>query len=116
TYIDDIVAGVMAAVERPDGFSVYNLGGDKVVRLSELITCIAEVVGRPANIDPLPDQLGDVPVTAADLTRSRRELNFDPQFALRQGLASMWTWYQRNRRMADKIPTTGEQQLTGDRL
>ncbi len=95
TYIDDIVQGVVAAAERLDGFRIYNLGGDRVTRLKELIDTIGEVLGVEPNIDQLPMQPGDVEITNADLTRSRAELGYDPQTSIREGIEKMWAWYQR---------------------
>ncbi len=95
TYIDDIVQGVCRAVEQLDGYNVYNLGGDKVVLLKELIATIADVMGVEALVDQLPMQPGDVPLTMADLTRSRAELGYSPTTALRQGVEKMWAWHQR---------------------
>jgi UDP-glucuronate 4-epimerase len=94
TYIDDIVQGVVAAAERLDGFRIYNLGGDRVTRLKELIYSIGDVVGVEPDITQMPMQPGDVDITNADLTRSRAELGYDPKSSIRDGLEKMWTWYQ----------------------
>ena len=94
TYIDDIVQGVVASVERPDGFSIYNLGGDEVIRLSHLIDTLSEVVGKEPIIERLPMQPGDVLLTNADVSRARRALDYMPQTPLDEGLEKMWRWYQ----------------------
>lgn len=95
TYIDDIVQGVERAVDSLGGFAIYNLGGDKVVLLKDLIDIIAEVVGKPAQIEQLPMQPGDVALTMADLTRARAELGYSPTTSIRDGVAKMWAWYSR---------------------
>jgi UDP-glucuronate 4-epimerase len=97
TYIDDIIAGVLAARDRVhdagDGFNrVYNLGGSHPVDLREMIERIAEVVGKPATIKPLPMQPGDVDRTFADLTRSRDELGYEPRTSFIDGLKRQWDW------------------------
>lgn len=94
TYIDDIVQGVLASVDRPRGFRIYNLGGDRVVRLKALIDAIAQVVGKPARIEQLPMQPGDVTLTMADLTLSRAELGYSPETDIHAGLEKMWAWYR----------------------
>jgi UDP-glucuronate 4-epimerase len=94
TYVGDIVQGVTRALGALDGFRIYNLGSDRVVRLADAIALIAEVVGKPARIAPLPAQPGDVDLTSADLTRSRAELGYAPKTDLRAGLEAMWAWYQ----------------------
>ncbi len=95
TFIDDIVQGVMLSIENLDGYNVYNLGGDKVVLLRELIQTISDVVGKPANIEQLPMQPGDVPLTNADLTKSRSELGYAPETSIRGGVEKMWEWFQK---------------------
>ncbi len=94
TFVDDIVAGVVASVERPDGFAIYNLGGDRVVLLRDLIAAIGEAVGVEPRIERLPMQPGDVLLTNADVSLARRELDYAPETALEQGLAKMWEWYR----------------------
>ncbi len=94
TYIDDIVAGVRAAIERPQGFKIYNLGGDDVILLKDLISTISEVVGIEAKIKQLPMQPGDVFVTNCDLTIAKKELAFQPTTNVREGVEKMWAWYQ----------------------
>jgi UDP-glucuronate 4-epimerase len=97
TYIDDIIAGVLAARDRVhesgDGFNrIYNLGGSHPIELREMIERIAEVVGKPATIKPLPMQPGDVDRTYADLTRSRDELAYEPRTSFVDGLRRQWDW------------------------
>lgn len=94
TYIDDIVAGVRASEERANGFNIYNLGGDDVVLLRDLISTIGEVVGVEPKIEQLPMQKGDVFVTNADISKSRSELDFNPTTSVREGIEKMWKWYQ----------------------
>ena len=93
TYITDIVDGVERALERPRGFRIYNLGGDRVVLLRELIGEIAAVVGVEPRIEQLPMQPGDVLITSADLERARAELGYQPQTPLREGLEQMFAWF-----------------------
>jgi len=96
TYIDDIVAGVLAALDRVDehGYRIWNLGGSEPVRLDDLIGSVGEVVGREPTVERAPMQPGDVERTWADLTRSRAELGFDPETPLRTGLERQWAWMQ----------------------
>src|ERR1041384_7468041 len=73
TYIDDIVDGVVASIERvePHAFELINLGGTSTNSLADLIATIEEVVGSKAAIDQQPAQPGDVPITYADVSRAR---------------------------------------------
>lgn len=96
TYIDDIVSGVVAAIERvqPASYSIYNLGGTATTSLSEMIETIEEVIGQKAKINRLPDQPGDVPITSADISLATRELSYKPKTSVRVGLEHFWRWYQ----------------------
>lgn len=94
TYIDDIVAGVLASLDRPQDFAVYNLGNSSPTKLTELIETIEEAAGRKAIRKYLPDQPGDVPITYADITLARRELGFDPKVDLKTGIERFVQWYK----------------------
>lgn len=96
TYVDDIVNGVRAAMDRNVGgnFEIYNLGNSDTVMLRDLITAIEQVVGREAIIDQQPEQPGDVPQTFADVSRSHRDLGFVPSTPLITGLERFHAWYR----------------------
>lgn len=99
TFIDDCVAGILAAWDRIDqhGFRVWNLGSDTPIRLDELIATIGGVVGHEPIIDRQPMQPGDVSRTWADLTRARDELGYAPSTSLADGIAKQWAWLQQRR-------------------
>jgi UDP-glucuronate 4-epimerase len=92
TYIDDIVAGVVAAVDRTRGYEVYNLGESATTSLSELVHRIGEACGRAPVIDPQPMQPGDVLVTCADVSKARRDLGYAPSTPVAVGLARYVQW------------------------
>jgi UDP-glucuronate 4-epimerase len=98
TFIDDIVAGTLAALDRlptmPDPFRVYNLGGAQPVLLRELCAAIGEATGRTPILEEQPLQPGDVPVTSADVRRAGEELGYAPRVPLREGLARFVAWYR----------------------
>jgi len=96
TFIDDIVSGTVAAVERvePGAYRVYNLGGTATTSLAELVALIEQVVGKPAILDRQPWQPGDVPVTYADITNAARDLAYAPTTTIRDGLERFWAWYR----------------------
>lgn len=97
TFVDDIVSGYCAALERcgsPSlpGYRIYNIGGNHPVSLSEMIDIIGQVTGQRITIDRKPMQPGDVERTFADLTRSHAELGYAPRTTLAQGIARQWQW------------------------
>jgi UDP-glucuronate 4-epimerase len=102
TYVSDVVDGILAALdwtaragrEGVGSWRVFNLGGGGRVRLDRLIAVIAAAVGRDPVIERSPDQAGDVPLTAADLSRSERELGYRPKVAIEEGIRRFVSWYR----------------------
>src|SRR5262249_54475652 len=95
TYVDDIVSGVIASLDRPRQFAIYNLGNSSPTELNELIELIERAAGRNATRRHLPDQPGDVPITYADISRARRELGFEPKTDLWAGIEKFVRWYEK---------------------
>lgn len=93
TYIDDIVEGVLLALDRHRGFDVYNLGNHRMVRLDELLQLIGNAYGSAPTLQRLPTQAGDVSQTCADLTHSRAKLGYTPSTPIEAGLSQFVEWY-----------------------
>ena len=95
TYIDDIIQGVVAALKY-DGamWDIFNLGENETVQLKDLIEAIEAAVGRKAEINRLPEQPGDVPLTCADISKARRLLGYNPTTNLRDGLPKFVEWFR----------------------
>jgi UDP-glucuronate 4-epimerase len=95
TYIDDIIQGVVAALNY-DGASwdIFNLGESETVPLKDLIKAIETAVGKKAKINQLPEQPGDVPLTCADISKARRLLGYNPTTKLRDGLPKFVEWFR----------------------
>jgi UDP-glucuronate 4-epimerase len=96
TFIDDIVSGTVTAIERvrPGAYELINLGGTHTISLRELVGVLESVIGKPAVIDWQPMQLGDVPVTYANIDRARALLGYEPTTRPDAGLARYWAWRQ----------------------
>jgi UDP-glucuronate 4-epimerase len=94
TYVDDIVAGLLAALDHPRPFAIYNLGDSAPVTLNHLIATIESATGLTAKRRWLPDQPGDVPVTYADISRAQTELGFHPKVDLKTGITKFVEWYR----------------------
>ncbi|HZB44619.1 MAG TPA: GDP-mannose 4,6-dehydratase [Pyrinomonadaceae bacterium] len=95
TYVDDIIAGVRAAVDyEASGYEVVNLGESRTVSLSELIALLEKELGREAVIDRQPAQPGDVPRTFADITKARRLLGYSPQTQIEDGIRKFVEWFK----------------------
>ena len=96
TYIDDIVDGVVRAIDRPNGYSIYNLGGTATTRLIDLVHMLAARLDRPLRLRHVPDQPGDVPITYADVSLARRDLGYVPRTPIDRGLDLFVDWYMRS--------------------
>jgi len=95
TFIDDVVDGVLRALDRPHGYRVYNLGTNRTISLTGLVDLISTGLGRAPRIVRLPDQPGDVPLTYADITLARSELGYEPSTKLDDGIATFIDWYRK---------------------
>lgn len=108
TYVDDIVAGVLAALEykfsssrsAANGsaasgapFEIFNLGNSHPIKLSELIGLLERAAGKKALIRREPLQQGDVPLTWADISKAERMLGYRPQVTMEEGLKKFVAWY-----------------------
>jgi UDP-glucuronate 4-epimerase len=94
TYIDDIVSGVIGALNHPVKYAVYNLGNHRAVTLLYFIECIEKRLGRKAIKRLLPLQPGDVPATWADIEGARRNIGFNPKTRIEDGIRRFFDWYK----------------------
>ncbi|MDH3739446.1 MAG: NAD-dependent epimerase/dehydratase family protein, partial [Alphaproteobacteria bacterium] len=99
TFIDDIVAGILAALDLPpaaDGprHRVYNLGNHRSEPLMRFIGLIEQALGRKAEIDFQPMQPGDVQATYADIDATQRDLGFQPATPIDEGIPKFIAWYR----------------------
>jgi len=95
TYIDDIINGIVAAMNKCDGFNIYNLGESRPITVNDLIAEIEKTLGKKAVRQSLPPQPGDAERTYADITRSVRELGYNPKTSIQAGLASFTAWLRK---------------------
>lgn len=96
TYISDIVEGVMACMEREFGYEIFNLGESQTVTLNRLIELLEKALGKQAVIDRQPAQPGDVPLTFADVSKSRAKLGYRPHIKIEEGISLFIDWLERN--------------------
>ena len=97
TYIDDIVAGIIGAVDRPSRpgeHRIYNLGNHRPERLLDFIAALERVLGQTARKQLLPMQPGDVEESYADIDTACRDLGFEPHTTIEQGIAAFVDWYK----------------------
>lgn len=92
TYIDDIIDGVVRAIDRCNGYEIYNLGESRPVRLDVLVSEIEKAVGKKAIINRQPEQPGDVKQTYADVTKAGKKLGYSPKTEIADGLVRFVSW------------------------
>ncbi|MHC4756626.1 MAG: GDP-mannose 4,6-dehydratase [Planctomycetota bacterium] len=92
TYISDIIDGVVAAIEKCDGYNIYNLGESRPIKVNDLIAELEKALGKKAVREYLPPQPGDVERTYADVTKAVKELGYNPSTSIEDGLKKFVTW------------------------
>jgi len=92
TYVDDIIDGTVAAMQKCAGFEIYNLGESKPITVNDLATEIEKALGKKAVREYVPAQPGDVERTYADVTKAVRELDYKPSTTIQAGLAKFVAW------------------------
>ena len=97
TYIDDIVDGIIKACfkKKKHNYRIYNLGSGKKIVLTKLINTIQSKLGLKAKINLKKMQKGDVKKTLSDLTRSKKELNYNPRVKIEEGIDRYIKWYRK---------------------
>jgi UDP-glucuronate 4-epimerase len=94
TYIEDIVDGVIAAIEKPFRYKIFNLGNSNTVELRHFIECLEKILNKKAIINYLPQQKGDLLETFANINLARKELGFSPKTSIEEGLGKFIKWYK----------------------
>jgi UDP-glucuronate 4-epimerase len=103
TYVDDIIDGVLKALGRMGGYHIYNLGESQRISLASLIRCLEAEIGISAKVEEIPDQPGDVRTTWADISKSRRELDYDPRVPIEEGIRRFVSWLRKRRSAAGRM-------------
>lgn len=99
TYVDDIIDGVMGAVNyQGNNFEIFNLGESDTTTLSELIALLEKSLGKKAIIEYLPEQQGDMPLTCADISKARSLIGYNPHTPIAEGIPRFIEWYLSRRK------------------
>jgi len=102
TYVDDIVSGIIAAMEANPRFAIMNLGESQTTGLLELIHYLEKALGKKARLRFLPNQPGDMLITCADIRKARQLLRYDPKIPLSIGIERFATWFKESRNFSDE--------------
>ncbi len=95
TYVDDVVAAFDRAREVPCGFEIFNLGNSRTIRLDYMVETLEKALGKKALRKHCPPQSGDMDITYADLTKSRKILGYDPQVPFEEGIRRFVQWFRK---------------------
>jgi UDP-glucuronate 4-epimerase len=93
TYVDDIVEGIVRVIDRPAAYRIFNIGNHRRVELMDYIRAIEKALGKPAILDLLPMQPGDVRATEADASALRAATGFAPSTPVEEGVRRFVEWY-----------------------
>jgi UDP-glucuronate 4-epimerase len=93
TFVDDITDGVVAAIDRPLGYEIINLGRGEPVLLKEFVNLMEQIAGRKANVVHKPKPAADFIRNHADISKARRLLDYNPQISVQEGVKAFWEWY-----------------------
>ena len=89
----DIVDGIIKAIIADYNFEIFNLGGGHLIELLDLVTIISKKLGKKADIEFLPEQKGDVPLTFADISKAKNMLGYNPSTNIEEGIDKFLDWY-----------------------
>jgi UDP-glucuronate 4-epimerase len=94
TYVDDIVSGIIAAIDRPLGFEIINLGRGQPVLMADFVETIEKLTGQKAVLATPPAPASEPKITYANIDKARSLLAYDPKISVTDGLHKLWDWYQ----------------------
>lgn len=94
TYIDDILDGILKAIDLETKFDIFNLGESRTYTVNELISLLENKLNKKAIISYQDKVVGDVPVTCADISKAKSLLGYNPQTHLSEGLDKFVKWFQ----------------------
>lgn len=102
TFVEDVAEATVKA-HRLDGYNIMNVGNDSPVELMDMIHIVENLIGKKANIEFLPKHLADNQITWANISETRKLLDWEPKTSLEEGLAKVYEWYQENKHWLRKL-------------
>lgn len=94
TYVDDIVQGLVAAIDKNYDEEIFNLGCGKTEKLMDYIRMVEETVGKKAEFEFLPMQKGDALKSSADISKAKKMLGYEPKTQIKDGVPKFVAWYR----------------------
>ena len=103
TFIDDIIEGTMKAIEKKFDFEIFNLGNAKPIKLKRMIEILGEKLSLKLKTKKLPEQLGDLPLTYASVSKAKKMLNWIPKTSFERGMDKFLTWHKEKEKFLNKL-------------
>jgi len=94
TYVEDIAAGVVAALDKNYDYEIFNLGGGKTEELMDYVRTLEEALGKQGEKKFMPMQPGDVVSTSADISKAQKMLGYNPKTQIAEGIPKFVEWYK----------------------
>jgi UDP-glucuronate 4-epimerase len=94
TYVDDIVGGVLAALDRPQAYEIFNLGNAQPVEMKHFVALLERITGLKALVETRPLPATEPPITFASTEKAGRLLGFESGTNIEEGLERFWAWYR----------------------
>lgn len=95
TFIEDVVPAIIAALDKPFKYEIFNLGNSDPIELNHFIDVLEKAIGKTADREFIGAQQGDVVQTFADISKARRMLNYKPKASIEQGIKEFVEWYKK---------------------
>jgi UDP-glucuronate 4-epimerase len=105
TYIEDILQGMMSAIESVQGYEIFNLGESQTFSTSQLIDVIEQKLGKKAIREETEMQPGDVDITYADISKAKKLLSYKPTITIEEGITRFVKWYVAQKELLEKVET-----------
>lgn len=103
TFIDDVVEGIIMATKKNFDFEIFNLGNSKTVKLEDLIKILSKKLKIDPKIEKLPGQLGDLPITFAEISKAKRLLGWQPKIPFEEGIEKFLAWHNKKEKFLNKL-------------
>lgn len=96
TYVDDIISGVVAAIDNPMGYEIFNIGRGQPVWMTDFVEMLEGLIGKKVRSNVVDAPASEPKVTFANVDKAREKLGYNPQTSVGEGLERFWKWYQEN--------------------
>ena len=92
TYIDDLVDGILRALDATGNFDIFNIGNSHPVRVDEMVNTLGRALGKPVRMKFVPTPAGEMVLTHADLAKANRILGYSPKVNFQEGIRRFAEW------------------------